>query len=614
MIFTAEYSGPAQSYLELASLFPSKLVAMLLIFLSIGFLIHYLRKSSADFQHNNYALFIASLAYVGVHFLTLSYLDENSVNLEHAYNLFHHGLFSFSPKTMVDGTVEFLYHLLLTPFAFSISSLIQANIALGLVIGWLHLFILWKLLADNDAGLKLFSLILFSAYIPLVAILSNGFGNSLVSLIFFLSIYYHLKGNNSKALIIAALLPLVRVDAILYSLAVFFVYFIKERKISLPALTITGLSLLGYFGFVKFFYGHWIPTPIKFKSFTPAMISLISPSEIKFVLRYFFRDYHIGFFLVFFISLFFRNKLLRLLQLYFIPLMGICIFYFLARLDPVWDHDDRYFVGFELYQILFIILFIKILSEHLMFESAQNSSRSALFSIHRKKYLTLASFVLLVSSAHYFIKMEDIRRTHFQSYYQGIEIINMYGVGGQVVDRLIPETWTLSATEINTVGLVNDHEIIDLWGYTNPAIANSHIINARKVRNNPDYFLTVRPDVFWFYTQPTRQSAYLGPNLDGLEALTGDPGFSWSRRYNQLGNMVTVFQSYDGYVIHGDGWTTLMLVKRDLRDSFHKILAGKNYKLTKQREFDWEKLEEYIKSVPLEQYILEKGRLRKAHG
>ena len=43
-------------------------------------------------------------------------------------------------------------------------------------------------------------------------------------------------------------------------------------------------------------------------------------------------------------------------------------------------------------------------------------------------------------------------------------------------DRVIHDN-LLTFTEMNTFGFMNDREVIDLWGYSNPAIANSKIFS-----------------------------------------------------------------------------------------------------------------------------------------
>ena len=81
----------------------------------------------------------------GMFFATRTMIDEVFVNLEHPWNLFHHGRFSFSSQEMIDGTVEIVYYGLLTPFAWSHDVLLIANYAFGLLIALGHIFVYWLL-------------------------------------------------------------------------------------------------------------------------------------------------------------------------------------------------------------------------------------------------------------------------------------------------------------------------------------------------------------------------------------------------------------------------------------------------------------------------------------
>lgn len=55
------------------------------------------------------SIFLTLIPFSCTYFLSYTLADENFVNFEHAYNLYHFGKFSFSKETIVDGTVEFIY-------------------------------------------------------------------------------------------------------------------------------------------------------------------------------------------------------------------------------------------------------------------------------------------------------------------------------------------------------------------------------------------------------------------------------------------------------------------------------------------------------------------------
>src|SRR4051812_21263009 len=72
-------------------------------------------------------MMLATLVYTGLFIINFTLLDEVAINLEHAWNLYHHGRFSFSSAGWTEGTVEFVFYLLHAPFSWSQTSLITAN-------------------------------------------------------------------------------------------------------------------------------------------------------------------------------------------------------------------------------------------------------------------------------------------------------------------------------------------------------------------------------------------------------------------------------------------------------------------------------------------------------
>src|SRR5262249_26077721 len=131
-------------------------------------------------------LIVPSLALLATYVTACRYLDDLFVNFEHPYNLLHHGRYSFSPYRMVDGTVEFVYSLLLTPFAQTQTRLIAVNYYLfGMSIGLAHLALCARLLRAYRPATRLVGLTCFATYAPLVQTFAGGYGNGLVSLVFF---------------------------------------------------------------------------------------------------------------------------------------------------------------------------------------------------------------------------------------------------------------------------------------------------------------------------------------------------------------------------------------------------------------------------------------------
>ena len=97
---------------------------------------------------------------------------------------------------------------------------------------------------------------------------------------------------------------------------------------------------------------------------------------------------------------------------------------------------------------------------------------------------------------------------------------------------IFPKDWRVGLTELNAFGYMQDREIIDLWGYTNPEIAVSREKNAMGQKINSEFLLKTQPEVIWcwwlwyyLYPQPTEKidkSNYFFGNYEKM--LTEDNG------------------------------------------------------------------------------------------
>ena len=618
MIFNFDYVGEPKEYLLVYEILPSPRVGLMLLVLSIILILFYWsQRKNKDFNYflDYLTLIISSVSLLGTYIYSSRYTDEPFVNLEHTYNLFHHGLFSFSPTRMVDGTVEFLYYLFLTPFAFDRSFLLQTNFIFGAIICWLHLLILWKLLSDINLELKLLLLILFAVSVPFIEIFSSGFGNSLVSLVFFLSLYFQVKGKESKALLLAAILPLIRPDAILYSFSIFFVDFIHKRKVRFTYLILTLAALFSYLGLVRFFYGHWIPTPIEFKSDALSMLSAkeLTKSVYFKLENYFYNPFH-------FLPLFFLLPFLifpqifaqlesgiKRLYYYFIPLSVIFLFYLITTHIP----EQRYFVGFELLLIVLPLLTIKGLVSNkklsLSMGEDNNLATSNLLEVRSSRALFLlvcflTGLVVLMGSTHQYYGLAfGVNNKALKS--AQVSRITALGAGGQIVDEVLPKGWKIATTEMNTFGYMNDREIIDLWGYTNPQIALAKICSERGIRNNPDLFLKMQPEVAWLRTDRASGTESSGfphqaEDLENVLATWGNLG----KYRNQYGNVVEVMEGYDLVFLRTENWASTLLVKKELNEQLLAALEQGAYKLAKSRELDLGKLKQIYDEQKLVQF------------
>lgn len=521
---------------------------------------------------------------VAMYCQTWGQIDEVAIGLEHPYNLFHHGRFSFSPTRMLDGTVECVYFLLLTPFAWSPASVVGANFGLGLLVALSHLWILARILKGEPSAVRLSLLLLFSVNYPIVALLSNGFGNSLVSLLFLRSMQLMLEGRTRSALVTGSLLPLLRPDAILYSYSLLFamrfgrgVRF-DRRLVAEWLLPVCALGV--YFVAFRMAYGHWVPTPIAFKSVYPSMITLDGLKVFAVLaMSGLTQPTHLLALLALVASYGFRDDRLVLVRRVLLPAAAIYLFYSLTRGvygDFSGDTYSRYWIGFE--QALWLCLMLVIA------RGVQALETSGLW---RERHIVVGrvvpvAVIAIVASA---IVWDGARGDRTRS---------TLGHAGQIVARIIPPDFSLATSELNAFGLsIPNHEVIDLWGYTNPAIASSRMLHGYRARSNPEFFLAARPDLYFAFRE-------LADTRDA-EHYLATFGHA-ARRVNLLGDMEAVLDHYDLVVLRHPQRGVALLVRRDRVEPLRRSLERHAYVASVARPFDRDKFTADYRLEPLVQY------------
>jgi hypothetical protein len=162
---------------------------------------------------------------------------------------------------------------------------------------------------------------------------------------------------------------------------------------------------------------------------------------------------------------------------------------------------------------------------------------------------------------------------------------------GQMSEQIIPPEMTVSTSEMNTFGLMmKDREVIDLWGYTAPEIAKSGFCNELGFRNNPEYFMSVRPDVFWAWSW-----AREGGNAESYLANF----WHTSRRGNLLGDMTRVLAEYDVFILEFTDRALFFLVKKASAERFANALASHRFRIDTERPFNDEKFKAAYEKDPL---------------
>ncbi len=519
---------------------------------------------------SEYNFIIFSLFGFGVYVSTFFSYDETFINLDHIYNLYHFKKLSMSPNEMVNGTVDYIFCLLLLPFASTRELLLISNYALNFVFLFMHFWILY-LYIKQKTKISFLILILFASYLPFTWIFGKGFGNNIVSLMFFYSLILYFENRIKKSLLIASFLPLLRPDAILYSFTFFFVHFLKEKKIELKYISICLINFSIFFLLTYLFYNQFIPTPMEFKSISIKELYLINFDTFFDNL---FKFYNLFFLVCFLLSYLLIKNNLEIFKIYyfFIPLFGIFVFY---SLNPETYKFPRYSIGFLLIQSLFFVFLIINNKICLSFKNRINYEINLKFL---SKYENLFSSIIIILIIPILIYTQNTRFSENR--------IDALSIGGQIVEKIIPKNWNVSATELNTFGFSNDLEIYDMWGYSNKVIAKSKIRSVYNKKISPDLFLTVSPEIFWFRTRNTNFKNHYITKKNPELILTQD---NFSKDQNFLGDMNEILKFYDFYSLLYKTYDTLLLIRKDKKNLIFNNLNENKFNLDYSKGIDLQK-------------------------
>ena len=205
-------------------------------------------------------------------------IDEVMIGLENPFNLVNYGKFSFSPNSMVDGSVDILFLSLLIPFGWTKEILMHANYTLCFLISALTFLCMYRIYKKYTPKIYLFVLLILASSQFFVRIWSPGFPSTFVILFVAYGTYLLLKEKNDKLALLVCFFPLIRPDAILFSASFFFTLLILEKRFRYKHYIGSIVALGIYFAIIKLLYGHYKPTPMEFKSY------YLNESFLKFIL------------------------------------------------------------------------------------------------------------------------------------------------------------------------------------------------------------------------------------------------------------------------------------------------------------------------------------------
>jgi hypothetical protein len=441
------------------------------------------------------------------------YSDEVYVNLEHSWNLYHFGKFSFSPLQMIDGTVELFYYWILSPFAWSHESLIHACILLGWLITILHTVVFWYMLRKTNFFLQTLLTIAF-AWNPIFAeIQGAGFGNGLISLFYFIGIAAILEEKTKITSLCAAVLPLFRPDAVVYSLFLIIAITIKQRKIPFLTILLVALSSIIYLGICQLLYGHWVLTPILYKK-TP-YIELIKRinNQIEISVYGLFDSYTMSVMLLLVLSNLgglvslrpeisaairnvIRSQMFLLVLLYF--------FYNFTNRN-FFAETRRYYLPLEYLGFLFVFTewgFIHQFGKSFSLLEGLFGSENINYPLKTRSLIILSIVAFNIIMLNYTVQRWHKRNFRFQDRNSKIHLASLlredsFSVMAKITKELVPQNWRIATTELQGFGFLLDYEIDPLFGYANRKIATSTKLTSMGIKIDPDYLFESKPEVVW---------------------------------------------------------------------------------------------------------------------
>lgn len=518
-----------------------------------------------------------------------AFSDEVSINLRHSMNLHHCGRLSFDCSRQVDGTVEIIYYAFLSIFAQTPISTLRATYCLGLALFILTVFspVLTGLFSvDSMRGRLSISLLALSP--SLAATFGSGFGNGLVVMGFAFSFCYLLSGKIERGLTIASMLPLFRPDASIFSALLIVFGYLWHRRIYWLYLVSATVCAVSYFVLFYLLYGKLVPNPVLFKS---AGESLLSNDRLLLAF-YSFTGTH-QFYLLYalatvsIVALLKQrrsgrthidwSKLLALTGL-FLALVSLRSVY-LAMQSGIPVFIFRYWAPLDVCLLIAFPLLIwrkplvcKTLGRYLVFVIMIALPVTGLFT---SRYRTDID------------KTEDLRFMRLWGYplYPDYKRLPLLLSTGVFFDKYLDNSWGFAVTEMATVSLpMKGKEVIDLWGYTNPNIANSpYCKSKRNVRVNPWFVVSTAPDVIWL--RSTGIDSFLGfsPEQSELETTliedtTAGPDFL------QVGPIEWQLDQYEPFWIEDNQKNIILFyIKKSLSQLMVKKLSDANFSLTSRR-------------------------------
>lgn len=563
-------------------------------------------------QNRMMLLIVGLLIQAFQYFYYCAYVDEIYVNLEHSWNLYHFGRFSFSPMHLVDGTVELFYYIILAPFALSHLSLIYSCMVLGLVVTLLHTIIVWYFVR-HFSFLVQYTLVLAFSWNPVFAeIQGSGFGNGMVSLLYLTGFVCIWENRWKPASTVCILLPLLRPDAVIFSAFLILAMILKYKKI--PYQAVIGMfTSVGIFTLiVRISYGHWILTPILFKK-TPIheVLGGLKPQLITAVYGL-FDSYTMAVVILLLASVipairFYRPEVdpknQNVIRIQMMLMFCLYFFYILTNRN-FFAETRRYYLPFE---YLGFFLLISEWGLPYIFKTQVSAAIDSdqFFREQPDISKTFATVFMLVVSFWSLNSASNRWKNRVNRFSDRtsskvawlVDREDSFSVQAEITRACIPLSWRIATTELQGYGFLLDHEIDPLYGYANRRMAVSQTLSRRGTKTDKNYLFDSKPDVIWM----AKHSPLVLPHQFNPE----NQAFFFSHLQTDLGfNLGSMLDLYPSLFIlqavssQGSVVETAFFVIKGLEDEFRKKIQEQKYEMYQQISFDRKSIEKWSDENP----------------
>ncbi len=499
-------------------------IAIVFAVLSIVSIGAYMVKSHKVYLYTAYASLITarfSLQYFVV--------DEAYVNFSHPYNLWHNGIFSFSPTEKIGGTVEILYFLLLTPFAYNHISLYMGSMILTAVFITIIVVYAYKIILhytdkqyEKILGICLFVVIylLFSplllsvhkyiagfmvhsdtsilarivivgrmvlAGINAMTIFNYGFGTAMSTMLFVGFIYNVLHNRSATKIgVFGFLFAFARPENMLWAGCVLFAKMCHNRQIPLKQSMIVLSGTISFFLVYYLYFGVVIPNPIALKMGIGGDIV----SKLQNIWVYVHQN--------------------------IVVLMSVLIVLIV--------NSYKKGIFFVMLSLSTFVLSVAIISNQLVYEVSKLRYVSNFMIV---LYMGIAIFISDICSPYVY------KKRHFVNVFVCIIILllllqsghfayrtmykqkNLDFFSRHIMGNIIPKNMSLMSNQVSAMFYMRDnYNIYEIWGYTNPDIVYAQC----KMRADNGYIYKHHPSIIPTYTPDV---VYMG-NFNKVEMHAQD--------------------------------------------------------------------------------------------